>query len=63
MIGNNKLFMLIGYGFTTILSPLFSIVTSPLQTLIIRFIERIGKEIRTTLRDILVTGSSIDNEK
>lgn len=62
-IGKNKPFMLIGYGFTAILSPLFSIVTSPVQVLIIRFSERIGKGIRTAPRDSLVAGSSSDSEK
>lgn len=61
-IGKNKPFMIIGYGFTAVLSPLFSIVTSPLQVLVIRFSERIGKGIRTAPRDSLVAGSSSDNE-
>lgn len=62
-IGKNKPFMIIGYGFTAILSPLFSVVTSPLQVLIIRFSERVGKGIRTAPRDSLVAGSSSDSEK
>lgn len=62
-IGKNKPFMVIGYGFTAILSPLFSIATSPLQVLVIRFSERVGKGIRTAPRDSLVAGSSSDSEK
>lgn len=62
-IGKNKPFMIIGYGFTAILSPLFSIVASPLQVLVIRFSERVGKGIRTAPRDSLVAGSSSDSEK
>ncbi len=62
-IGKNKPFMIIGYGFTAILSPLFSIATSPLQVLIIRFSERVGKGIRTAPKDSLVAGSSSDSEK
>ena len=62
-IGKNKPFMVIGYGFTVILSPLFSIVTSPFQVLIIRFSERVGKGIRTAPRDSLVAASSSDSEK
>lgn len=62
-IGKNKPFMVIGYGFTAILSPLFSMATSPLQVLIIRFSERVGKGIRTAPRDSLVAGSSNDNDK
>jgi MFS family permease len=62
-IGKNKPFMIIGYGFTAILSPLFSIVTSPFQVLVVRFTERVGKGIRTAPRDSLVAGSSNNSEK
>ena len=62
-IGKNKPFMIIGYAFTAILSPLFSMVTSPLQVLIIRFTERVGKGIRTAPRDSLIAGSSEDTTK
>lgn len=62
-IGKNKPFMIIGYGFTAILSPLFALVTSPLQVLMIRFTERVGKGIRTAPRDSLVAGSSGDKTK
>jgi len=62
-IGKNKPFMIIGYAFTAILSPLFSIVTSPLQVLMVRFTERVGKGIRTAPRDSLIAGSSEENTK
>lgn len=62
-IGKNKPFMIIGYAFTAILSPLFAFVTSPLQVLIIRFSERVGKGIRTAPRDSLVAASSTDKTK
>lgn len=62
-IGRNKPFMIIGYAFTAILSPLFSVVTSPLQVLMVRFTERVGKGIRTAPRDSLIAASSEDNTK
>ncbi len=62
-IGRNKPLMIIGYGFTAILSPIFAFVTSPFQVLLIRFTERIGKGIRTAPRDSLVAGSSEDHTK
>jgi len=62
-IGKNKPFMIIGYAFTALLSPLFAFVTTPLQVLIVRFTERIGKGIRTAPRDSLVAGSSEENTK
>ena len=60
-IGRNKPFMIIGYGITALLSPLFAFVTTPLQVLSIRFVERVGKGIRTAPRDSLVAGSSEEN--
>ncbi|OPX89685.1 MAG: drug efflux system protein MdtG [Pelotomaculum sp. PtaB.Bin117] len=62
-IGKNKPFMVIGYAITALLSPLFSIVTSPLQVLTIRFAERVGKGIRTAPRDSLIAGSSSECNK
>ncbi|MBP1744478.1 MAG: transporter [Firmicutes bacterium] len=57
-IGRNKPFMVLGYAFTAVLSPMFAFVTSPLQVLGVRFTERVGKGIRTAPRDSLVAGSS-----
>lgn len=57
-IGKNKPFMIIGYGITAIITPLYSLAVSPLQILIMRFTERVGKGIRTAPRDSLIAGSS-----
>jgi MFS family permease len=57
-IRKNKPFMIIGYGFTALLSPLFAFVATPFQVLIIRFCERVGKGIRTAPRDSLIAASS-----
>lgn len=62
-IGKNKPFMVIGYAFTALLSPLFSLATSPTQVLIVRFAERVGKGIRTAPRDSLVAASSREGAK
>ena len=62
-IGKNKPFMVVGYAMTTIISPLFSLVTSPLQVLALRFTERVGKGIRTAPRDSLIAGSSSEKQK
>jgi len=56
-IGKNKPFMLIGYGISALIIPLYSFVTSPMQVLYLRFIERFGKGIRTSPRDSLIAGS------
>ena len=59
-IGKNKPFMLIGYGLSSLILPLYSFVVNPLQVLAIRFTERIGKGIRTAPRDSLIAASATD---
>jgi MFS family permease len=61
-IGKNKPFMLIGYGISALVIPLYSFVFSPLQVLYLRFIERFGKGIRTAPRDSLIAGSVTNEE-
>jgi len=56
-IGKNKPFMLIGYGLSALIIPLYTFVISPMQVLMLRFIERFGKGIRTAPRDSLIAGS------
>lgn len=62
-VRKNKPFMIIGYAFTAILSPLFALAATPLQVLMIRFTERIGKGIRTAPRDSLIASSSEENAR
>lgn len=62
-IGRNKPFMVLGYAFTAVLSPLFAFAATPLQVLAVRFTERVGKGIRTAPRDSLVAGSSRECDK
>lgn len=61
-IGKNKPFLLIGYGLSALIMPLYAAVSSPLQVLYLRFIERTGKGIRTAPRDSLVAGSVTNGE-
>jgi MFS family permease len=61
-IGKNKPFMVIGYGISALIIPLYSFVISPMQVLSLRFIERFGKGIRTAPRDSLIAGSVTDGE-
>ena len=61
-IGKNKPFMLIGYGLSALVLPLYAFVLSPLHVLIIRFTERVGKGIRTAPRDSLIAGSVTNGE-
>ena len=56
-IGKNKPFMIIGYGLTALITPFYANVVSPIQVLLLRFIERVGKGLRTAPRDSLISGS------
>jgi len=56
-IGKNKPFMLIGYGITALVTPLYALVRIPVQVLFFRFFERIGKGLRAAPRDSLISGS------
>ena len=56
-IRRNKPFMLIGYGVTALVTPLYAFVRLPIQVLFYRFFERIGKGLRAAPRDSLISGS------
>jgi Sugar phosphate permease len=57
-IGKNRPFMIIGYGITAIITPIYALAIAPLQILYLRFIERVGKGVRTAPRDSLIAGSA-----
>lgn len=61
-IGKNKSFMIIGYGITAIITPLYALARIPIQILFFRFFERIGKGLRAAPRDSLISGSIKKNE-
>jgi MFS family permease len=61
-IGRNKPFMIFGYGVTALITPLYAIVRFPVQVLYFRFVERVGKGVRTAPRDSLIS-SSVENKE
>ncbi len=61
-IGKNKPFMIIGYGITALITPLYSFVKLPVQVLFLRFFERVGKGLRAAPRDSLISGSVKNKE-
>lgn len=61
-VGKNKPFLLIGYGLSSIIIPLYTFVVTPMQVLLLRFVERFGKGIRTAPRDSLIASSIENNE-
>ncbi len=56
-IGRNKPFMITGYGITALITPLYALVSVPVQVLFLRFLERTGKGLRAAPRDSLISGS------
>lgn len=61
-IGKNKPFLLLGYGLSSLIIPLYTFVVTPMQVLYLRFVERVGKGIRTAPRDSLIAGSVTNGE-
>ncbi len=59
-IGKNKPFMIIGYGITALITPLYALAKFPIHVLFFRFAERVGKGIRTAPRDSLISASIKD---
>jgi len=52
-----KIFVLIGYGLSTISKPFFAVASSWLDAFIIRAVDRVGKGVRTAPRDALIADS------
>ena len=58
-IKKRKLIVVCGYSFSALAKPLFALSTSWFHVLFIRFLDRVGKGIRTTPRDALVADASV----
>lgn len=52
-----KIFILVGYGLSTISKPFFAVATGWLDAFVVRAIDRIGKGVRTSPRDALIADS------
>lgn len=61
-IGRNKPFMVLGYGITALVTPLYALIRLPVQVLAVRFTERVGKGLRAAPRDSLI-GNSIGKDE
>ncbi len=59
-IRRRKIFILIGYGLSTISKPFFSVSFDYFDALIVRISDRIGKGIRTAPRDALIADSVVE---
>jgi len=56
-LGKRKPLVFAGYAFSTLSKPLFSVSTTPTEALSVRVMDRIGKGIRTSPRDALLSQS------
>ncbi len=56
-LGKRKIFVLAGYGLSTVSKPFFSIASGWLDTFLVRNGDRIGKGLRTAPRDALIADS------
>ena len=61
-LGKRKLFVFIGYAFSGIAKPMFAFAKTWLDALIVRTLDRLGKGIRTSPRDALISQSVKEKE-
>jgi MFS family permease len=54
--------LIIGYAVTALVTPIYAFVINPIQVLVLRFVERLGKGVRTAPRDSLIAASIKKNE-
>jgi len=52
-----KLIVLIGYAFSTLTKPLFAVASTAFDVLVVRVSDRVGKAVRTSPRDALLSES------
>ncbi|MFQ6617604.1 MAG: MFS transporter [Fidelibacterota bacterium] len=62
-IKKRKPFVLIGYGLSNFIKPVFAVTGSWIQVLLIRFVDRTGKGIRTAPRDALIAEVSPEDTR
>jgi len=62
-IGKRKVLVTWGYGISSFSKPFLYFAASWLHVLAIRFLDRVGKGIRTSPRDALIADSSLENER
>ena len=58
-----KVIILLGYGISNIVKPLFAVVSNIFEAMAIRIADRVGKGIRTAPRDALLSESVIEKKR
>ncbi len=61
--GGRKTWTLAGYGLSGLVKPLIALVTSPVQVVAIRFLDRVGKGIRSAPRDALLAAEATETTR
>lgn len=62
-LGRRKELMLLGYGVSNLVRPLFAFSTSWLHVLLIRFADRVGKGLRAAPRDALIADVTPEDQR
>ena len=62
-LGRRKALVVIGYSLSAATRPLFAVAGSGAQILGARFLDRVGKGLRTSPRDVLLADSVAENER
>lgn len=62
-LGKRKVLVTAGYGLSTFVKPVLYFATSWWHILIVRFLDRVGKGVRTAPRDALIADSSLPGER
>ena len=62
-VRKRKLLVIVGYTFSTITKPFIAVANNWGQVLIVRFLDRVGKGIRTSPRDALIAESIESHER
>jgi MFS family permease len=62
-LGQRKRLVVIGYGTASLIRPLLALVSSAWQALGLRFVDRIGKGIRSSPRDAMIADAARDDQR
>jgi MFS family permease len=62
-LGKRKILVTLGYGLSSLGKPTLSLVTAGWQVLLVRFIDRFGKGVRTSPRDAMIADSSLKERR
>jgi MFS family permease len=62
-LGKRKILVTLGYGLSSLGKPTLSLVTAGWQVLLVRFMDRFGKGVRTSPRDAMIADSSLKERR